>query len=199
MFGLGDKVQYEPFVSFCFVRKSVLLFSALPNHGFFLVDYVDWKEVLCSRATGPGCEARKCNSSLAHRWIISHRKRLKIYRNSQWQYAIQSSQVMLEDKLCKFENRVLHRRSRKLVDDCIMSPRRLVSRVCFIQSPINIWLRLWGITKARMLQNENHGYLKCQKLQRQMAKIYQVVCDVYHHSISRGVAKWMLIKHRCTR
>jgi len=51
-------------------------------------------------------------------------------------YKIQSSETMLEDKLCNVEKRILRMRPRKFVFDRIMGVRRLVSRICLLQSLI---------------------------------------------------------------
>jgi hypothetical protein len=49
---------------------------------------------------------------------------------------------MHEDKFCKFENRILHRKIRKFAGGGDMSVRGFVSRICPIQGDITIWLRM---------------------------------------------------------
>ena len=127
-------------------------------------------------------------------WIVSHWMWLK-NRYETWDTNLnQSSETMLENKLCNVEKRILRMRPRKLVSNCAMNIRRLVSRICLLQSLITIWLSPKGIKNACMLENENDSYFQDQKLQRQMAEMYRLVHGVYRHKISKAVAESVLVK-----
>jgi hypothetical protein len=47
-----------------------------------------------------------------------------------------------------------------------------------------------------MLQNDSYCYIKYQKFQRKIVKMYQSAHDMYHHWLSRGVARRFLVRQR---
>jgi hypothetical protein len=55
---------------------------------------------------------------------------------------IQVSKMISKNKLCKLKDRILYRRGRKLPYDSIISIRRFILRTCFIQSLIDVTLRM---------------------------------------------------------
>jgi hypothetical protein len=109
----------------------------------------------------------------------------------------QTSKTMQKDKFCELENRIFLKGCNKLLHDFIMNTRGTISRICHIQSLISSWFRLWGIRKARMLENENYRYLGCQKLKRRTGERYRSACGAYHHHyLSKGVAEIVLVKQK---